>query len=102
MLCKLFFTLWTAFNLKYKNCSRVDFTSPTAWQAYYPSGWDYTFTAVKDGIYLIIWGIEYLADVSGVTEFVFKIHAVSGGTELLCKHHVMTDANGEAKIAYGL
>lgn len=93
---------WTAFNLKYKNCSRVDFTSPTAWQAYYPSGWDYTFTTVKDGIYLIVWGTEYLADVSGVTELDFKIHAVSGGTELLCKHHVMTDANGEARIAYGL
>ena len=93
---------WTAFGLTYKNCSRVDFTSPTAWQAYYPSGWDYTFTTVKNGIYLIVWGTEYLADVSGASELDFKIHAVSGGTELLCKHHVMTDCNGEARIAYGL
>lgn len=64
---------WTTLPFQYKVTNRVDFTSPTAWTPYYPSGWDFTFNTVAGGVYYIQWHTEYLNDAaSPVDELDFK------------------------------
>lgn len=68
----------------YVNTERVDFTSPsTAFQKYYPTGWDITFDTVENGIYRVTGKTVYIRDVSQAAELDFRLEAVSGLTELI-------------------
>lgn len=68
--------------VQYKATSRVDVSdSGAAWNANYPSGWDYTVNTVANGIYELETRTSFLGWEKNM-EFDFAINLVSGFTQL--------------------
>lgn len=89
---------WTAFNFAYKATAAKSWT-PTSTAKTYPSGWDFSFTAVSGGTYEIeccssLLGV--LTNTTPTTETGIGIEMVSGGTILAhCAGDVMAYAAGQ-------
>ena len=95
---------WDSIKGFYKSCSRVDFTSPaTAYDEYFPSGWNITFAAVAGGIYTVHAHTIYLENqdnrTSEVDLFIRSVSGVTSDDEADGKS-LMTHAHGASRDAY--
>lgn len=95
---------WSSMQFAYKNCSRVDFSSPGAWTSYYPSGWNLTFSTEAGGIYLIRWRTSYLVDSNGkIPELDFKADfETSTHTTLVPFDGAWTDSYGMPREVFAI